>query len=217
MRAELMAHASKTVAEFRSHLESFALKHKSEINNDPEFRMQFQKMCASIGVDPLASNKGFWAELLGSNDFYYELGVQVLDVCQATRESNGGLIAADRLHRHLLRMRGAKAAAVSLEDISNSVQKMKVLGAGLDVIDAGGKKMVVSVPVELNIDHSAVISLAEGAGGHVDAAGVRSGLGWPADRTERALAMLVREGMVWVDDQAGAGARRYWFLSALGE
>jgi ESCRT-II complex subunit VPS22 len=32
-------------------------------------------MCAKVGVDPLASNKGFWAELLGIGDFYYELGV----------------------------------------------------------------------------------------------------------------------------------------------
>jgi len=32
-------------------------------------------MCANIGVDPLASNKGFWAELLGIGDFYYELGM----------------------------------------------------------------------------------------------------------------------------------------------
>ncbi|KAI3672596.1 hypothetical protein L6452_38691 [Arctium lappa] len=31
-------------------------------------------MCAKVGVDPLASNKGFWAELLGIGDFYYELG-----------------------------------------------------------------------------------------------------------------------------------------------
>lgn len=29
------------------------------------------------GVDPLASNKGFWAQLLGVGDFYYELSVQV--------------------------------------------------------------------------------------------------------------------------------------------
>ena len=34
-------------------------------------------MCASIGVDPLASSKGFWSEMLGVGDFYYELGVQV--------------------------------------------------------------------------------------------------------------------------------------------
>jgi len=29
------------------------------------------------GVDPLASNKGFWAQVLGVGDFYYELAVQV--------------------------------------------------------------------------------------------------------------------------------------------
>jgi hypothetical protein len=31
-------------------------------------------MCAKVGVDPLASNKGVWAELLGIGDFYYEIG-----------------------------------------------------------------------------------------------------------------------------------------------
>ena len=34
-------------------------------------------MCANIGVDPLASNKGVWAKTLGIGDFYFELGVQV--------------------------------------------------------------------------------------------------------------------------------------------
>ncbi len=33
----------------------------------------------SPGVDPLASGKGFWAELLGVGDFYFELTVQVRD------------------------------------------------------------------------------------------------------------------------------------------
>jgi hypothetical protein len=37
-------------------------------------------MCSKIGVDPLASNKGFWAEMLGVGDFYYELGVQIIEV-----------------------------------------------------------------------------------------------------------------------------------------
>lgn len=33
------------------------LQHKSDIRRDPEFRAQFHRMCANIGVDPLASNK----------------------------------------------------------------------------------------------------------------------------------------------------------------
>lgn len=43
---------------FRENLEEFAAKHKNEIKKNPQFRKQFQEMCASIGVDPLASGKG---------------------------------------------------------------------------------------------------------------------------------------------------------------
>jgi len=46
------------------------------VRRDPAFRAQFHAMCANVGVDPLASNKGAWAQLLGFGDFYYELGVQ---------------------------------------------------------------------------------------------------------------------------------------------
>jgi ESCRT-II complex subunit VPS22 len=53
-------------------LEEFAAKHKNEIKKNAEFRQHFQQMCARIGVDPLASSKGFWAEMLGVGDFYYE-------------------------------------------------------------------------------------------------------------------------------------------------
>jgi len=36
------------------------------------------KMCKQIGVDPLSSNKGFWVDVLGVGDFYYELAVSWL-------------------------------------------------------------------------------------------------------------------------------------------
>ncbi len=49
-------------------------------------------MCAHVGVDPLASNKGMWAQLLGFGDFYYELGVQIVEACLATRAYNGGFM-----------------------------------------------------------------------------------------------------------------------------
>jgi ESCRT-II complex subunit VPS22 len=35
-------------------LEKFAEKHKSEIKKDVAFRKEFQEMCATVGVDPLA-------------------------------------------------------------------------------------------------------------------------------------------------------------------
>ena len=45
---------SKQMEVFKGYLEDFAAKHKDEIKKDSDFRVQFQEMCASIGVDPLA-------------------------------------------------------------------------------------------------------------------------------------------------------------------
>ncbi len=58
-------------------------------------------MCANIGVDPLASNKGVWAQVLGFGDFYYELGVQIVEACLATRSLNGGLMDMQSLMRYV--------------------------------------------------------------------------------------------------------------------
>ena len=38
----------------------------------------------------IVAGKGFWSELLGVGDFYYELGVQIIEVCMATSHRNGG-------------------------------------------------------------------------------------------------------------------------------
>lgn len=112
---------SKQLDTFKSHLEEFASKHKQEIRKSSQFRVQFQEMCATIGVDPLAceklfefqqliwrenrllltppflfmlcllAGKGFWSEMLGVGDFYYELGVQIIEVCLALKHRNGGV------------------------------------------------------------------------------------------------------------------------------
>lgn len=47
-------------------------------------------MCASIGVDPLSSGKGFWS-VLGIGDFYYELAVQIVEVCLGNQLINDEL------------------------------------------------------------------------------------------------------------------------------
>uniref|UniRef100_A0A7N6FD28 Uncharacterized protein n=1 Tax=Anabas testudineus TaxID=64144 RepID=A0A7N6FD28_ANATE len=44
---------SKQLETFKSNLEEFASKHKQEIRKNSQFRVQFQEMCATIGVDPL--------------------------------------------------------------------------------------------------------------------------------------------------------------------
>ena len=58
-------------------------------------------MCAAIGVDPLSSSRGFWAEVLGVGDFYYELAVRVIEYCIANRSKLGGLIQLKNISNYL--------------------------------------------------------------------------------------------------------------------
>ncbi|CAN6460197.1 unnamed protein product [Victoria cruziana] len=122
IRTDLM---KEQLATFRSQLEEFARKHKNDIRKNPAFRSQFHEMCAKVGVDPLASNKGFWAELLGIGDFYYELGVQIVDICLATRPTNGGLIDLQELCSLLNQRRRAARDTVSEDDCLRAISKLK--------------------------------------------------------------------------------------------
>jgi ESCRT-II complex subunit VPS22 len=156
MRAQLVR--------FRASLEAFALKHKAEIRADPVFRAQFHKMCANVGVDPLASNKGFWTELLGFGDFYYELGVQVAEACLASKAQDGGLCELTRLMSLVLARRGRAAQPVSEDDLLRAIERLQCLGGGWKVLTVGGKKVIRSVPVEFSPDQAEVIRVAaEGA------------------------------------------------------
>lgn len=149
------------VALFKSRLEEFSRKHKKDINSDPTFRYEFAKLTSSIGVDPLASRKGFWAELLGVGDFYYELGVQIVDVCLSTRPLNGGLMDVTDLLRRLRLMRGSNAQRLGLDDVTRAVKKLGVLGNGFRMVNVGAKNLILSVPYELNTDQSLVLTSAE--------------------------------------------------------
>jgi len=46
LQESAVEHAKRSVEQFRTHLEAFAVKHKKQINNDHEFRNAFATMCA---------------------------------------------------------------------------------------------------------------------------------------------------------------------------
>lgn len=226
MREAHDVHVASQMATFRAHLEEFARKHRADINRDPAFRHAFARMTRSLGVDPLASSKGLWGEVLGVGDFFFELAVQIIDVCVATRALNGGLISLDDLQRRLTRIRGGaalaasaatttKRQAITASDVETALEKLAVLGGGYRIVDVGGARYVVSVPAELNADHTVVLRTvsraAAGAGGSGAGASASAStgyttlpalcteLGWDIGRAKKALDWLLGEGMAWLD------------------
>lgn len=195
---------------FKANLEEFAQKHKKAIRQDPVFRAQFHAMCANIGVDPLASNKGMWAEVLGFGDFYYELGVQVVEACLATRALNGGMMELPALLRYVNRRRGAQAEPVSEDDVVRAIKKLKVLGGGFDMVAVGATSFVRSVPGELNLDKNRVLELAQEPG-CLSQPQLVAAAGWTAARAEAVLQSLLKEGLAWLDTGAPDRVPLYWF------
>jgi ESCRT-II complex subunit VPS22 len=123
LRSTNAAALETQLAVFRSLLQQFAQTHARDIRSNPSFRAQFARMCAAIGVDPLASSNAggsqsgqsggsIWAQLLGRsvNDFYFELAVRVVEVCGQTRSENGGLIEVRKVRERIMkgRMEGAQ-------------------------------------------------------------------------------------------------------------
>ncbi|EDV26806.1 Vacuolar-sorting protein SNF8 [Trichoplax sp. H2] len=200
---------SQQLEEFRTKLSDFAAKHRNEIRKNPQFRNHFQQMCARIGVDPLASSKGFWAELLNVGDFYYELGVQVIEVCMATRPRNGGIIPLEELRVRLTKAHGKTREDVTVDDLSRAIKKLSTLGNGFKVIAVGSQRLVQSVPVELSMDNTAVLQSAMDTG-YASIKTLCDEFQWPTDRARRSLEQLIKEGMVWIDSQ-NASEDLYWF------
>ena len=234
MHALSMQSAVDTVEKLQIKLADFAKKHQSDIQDDPAFRQQFLQMCAPLGVDPLMSQKGFWAKTLGVGigDFYYELSVKVAEVCFATRTKNGGIMAVtevcDTLNKNNNRRsnksrtnnstgskKSNKDQLYSQGDVTIAVKKLSTLGGGFRIIQVGKSDMIVSVPTELDNDHMEIMTLAQDGQGCVTVDDVKQQLHWTEDRVERAVTLLLHEGMAWKDDYHGISF--YWFPSVWKE
>ncbi|KAI0971801.1 EAP30/Vps36 family-domain-containing protein [Xylaria arbuscula] len=204
------------LAVFRSVLQQFAQTHARDIRSNPSFRAQFARMCAAIGVDPLASSSSssssssnggaggsIWAQLLGRtvNDFYFELAVRVVEVCGATRGENGGLIGVRELRDRLMKGRMEGAPEVTEDDVLRAVATLKPLGSSYSVIKVGNKSYIRSVPKELNTDQSSVLEAAQVLG-YVSVSMLMVNLRWTRARAQTAVEDLLGEGMLWVDKQA---------------
>lgn len=206
---------TKQMEVFRVNLEEFATNHKNEIRKNSQFRKQFQEMCASIGVDPLSSGKGFWS-VLGIGDFYYELAVQIVEVCLSTNDKNGGLIGLDELRTRLIKSRGQgkQHQDISQDDLLRAAQKLKILGSGFTIVPIGkGRHMVQSVPGELSMDHTAILQLLNNLNeAYASVTILKEKLNWQEQRAQKALDHMLKEGLCWIDLQNPI-ERLYYFPS----
>jgi ESCRT-II complex subunit VPS22 len=59
------------------------------------------------------------------NDFYYELAIQITNICIALRPKNGGFLEEQECLRLLNKLRGERAQRVELEDVSKALESLE--------------------------------------------------------------------------------------------
>ena len=141
---------TKQMETFKTNLQEFAFKYKDEIKRNSEFRKQFQDMCAHVGVDPLASSKGFFAEMLGVGDYYYELAVQIIEICNSMQERTGGLIYLDQIHERIQKVRSRFVSDVSLDDCRRAIKKLDIFGNAFTLIQMNNGRSMVNFKNEIS-------------------------------------------------------------------
>ncbi|MBM6387641.1 MAG: hypothetical protein JSY10_27285 [Paenibacillus sp.] len=96
-------------------------------------------------------------------DFYYELGIQIIEACIISRTNDGGLTELGDIMKRVEVMRGKKTkqSQISEDDMIRAIKTLKPLNGGYEVLQIGDRKLVRSVPKELDKDQSALLLLAQ--------------------------------------------------------
>ena len=185
---------------FQSALEKFATQHRQQLKDDPEFRNAFNTMCLQLGVDPLQSTKGFWSSILGFGDFYHELAIKVIDVCLKQKRSNGGLLELSNVLEQVKKTyKGSNPPKISENDVGTAIKNLKCLGSGYCIVNIGKKKYIKTTSFDLEADHNAILSLAEGKGYFTG----KGNLKISDQRYNAAINSLLEQGFIWVDEFEG--------------
>ncbi|WRT69001.1 uncharacterized protein IL334_005983 [Kwoniella shivajii] len=219
----------ESLESFRDTLLEFSIKHRHDIRKDPAFRHQFQKMCAALGIDPLAasasasgsgsgsgsSKNGFWG-MIGMSEWEYELSVQLVDICVSTRSKNGGMISINELITKIEYLRsGGKAKKKSIsndevivggvtdEDIIRSIEILEPL-CKYTIHKIGSTKYIRTIPKSLDVDQSVLLAIAASNKGKlISNEHIKVRTGWSSDRIILVLEdSVMREGLGWVDGQS---------------
>ena len=86
---EKLAKMKEIYSSLKENMQMYSAQYKSEIRNNKEKRAKFIAICNKLDIDPIVSKKSMWGML---GDFYNQISVQILRICEKTKDLNGGLM-----------------------------------------------------------------------------------------------------------------------------
>lgn len=207
---------STQLSVFESALINFANDHGDEIRQNNEFRSKFTELCQLIGIDPLEltiySNS---KAPIRNENFYISLSVKVVEVCQETRNLNGGLVSFKELLPRLQNNVNLHSS-ITEPDLLKALDILKDLGNGYEVLTINDKKWLKfslassSLNENFTTDQKRVYEVCTFMGGYVTYRLLRDNYGWDKIRCKSVINEMITNGFLWVDSQGVNGEWQYW-------
>ena len=97
------------------------------------------------------------------SDYYIQLSVQILRICEKRREYNGGMMKIEEVMR--IYNANYPSNQISFQDVIQSVNTIAKLGTGCSIVN---NKYISTVPFELSNDQLLLLKYAEGVVSKVD-------------------------------------------------
>lgn len=155
-------------------------------------------------MDPLSTSKGVWS-VLGMGDFYFELSIQIVEICLAVAETTGGMMEISELKERLQKTRRQKKQQeITTEDVLLATKKLKIFGNSFQVHALGKNRFIIqSIPGELSLQETKALTIAANQEkGAITESLLINELNWTETRAKQAIDKLISEGLVWIDAQA---------------
>lgn len=153
-------------------------------------------------------------------DFYFELSIQIVEICLALADSTGGMLEISELRERLIRSRRqtSKQQEITNDDILLATKKLKIFGNSFQVHSLGKDRHIIqSIPGELSLQETKALQVAsEQENGSITKTLLMKELSWNELRTQQAIEKLISEGLVWIDEQSPEEPS-YWFPSLFPE
>ncbi|KAI5956418.1 dot2 [Candida jiufengensis] len=202
----------------RSVLINFINENGEEIQKNPEFRSKFNELSQSIGMDPLdvlIYSNSTTNQKENYNNFLIGLSIKIVEVCQETRDLNGGLINLNELIS-ILKMSFESTISkdlnlkIELKDIEKSITKLKSMGKNYEIITINNIKWLKFSSIEnLSNDQIKIYELCGFMGGFVTHRLIKDNFGWDGIRCKNVIDEMIMNGLLWVDSQGGE-EWQYW-------
>lgn len=201
---------------FRSALINFVNDHSNEIKSNAEFRSKFNQISQLIGMDPLDlliysnSKSKSNGNKRGGGNFITGLSVKIVEICQETRDLNGGLISIRELQSILTDNSSDLTIDISTKHIEQAVAILNSMGKNYELIVINSESWLKFSSIEnLSNDQLKIYELCGFMGGYVTMGLIRDNYGWDKIRIKNVIDEMIMNGILWVDEQ-GEDEWQYW-------